>query len=316
MKGVGEVETAIDAFLRHAAVERGLSPRTLEAYGRDLARFADHVDRAGPRALESVVRDDVTSYLESLDAAGLSVRSRTRMLVSVRRFLRHALATGRIRQDPTEGLVPPRLPKTLPKVLRGDETDALLRAAEGDDPLCVRDRAMLEVLYGGGLRVSELVGLPLSAVDRRAGWLRVTGKGRKERIVPLGELALEAVDVYLESGRPQLLGARAADPDALFLSRRGSAMTRQNFFARLRRLARLAGIPQEKVSPHVLRHAFATDLLEGGADLRAVQTMLGHADLSTTQVYTHVSRARLRDVVETKHPRGRGAPRRGPASRS
>ena len=315
MTAPGEVETAIDAFLRHAAVERGLSPRTLEAYGRDLARFAEHLDREGRRALARIERGDVTSHLEALEASGLSARSRSRMLVSVRRFLRHALATGRIAHDPTEGLVPPRVPKTLPKVLRGDETEALLRAAEGEDPLSMRDRAMLEVLYGGGLRVSELVGLPLAAVDRRAGWLRVTGKGRKERIVPLGEPALAAVDAYLEQARPALLGAGRRNPDALFLSRRGAPMTRQNFFARLRRLAQLAGIPSERVSPHVLRHAFATDLLEGGADLRAVQTMLGHADLSTTQVYTHVSRARLRDVVETNHPRGGGRPRRGRASR-
>jgi len=171
---------------------------------------------------------------------------------------------------------------------------------------------MLEVLYGAGLRVTELVALPLGALDSRAGVLRVFGKGRRERLVPLGEPALAAIDAYLERGRPALLRAGHPETDAMFLSRRGGAMSRQNFFSRLRRLAGLAGIPTDRISPHVLRHAFATDLLEGGADLRAVQAMLGHADLSTTQIYTHVSRARLRDVVETRHPRGGGKASRKP----
>jgi integrase/recombinase XerD len=165
---------------------------------------------------------------------------------------------------------------------------------------------MLEVLYGAGLRVTELVALPLGALDARAGVLRVFGKGRRERIVPLGEPAVAAVAEYLEQARPALARASKRATDAMFLSRRGTPMTRQNFFSRLRKLARLAGIATERISPHVLRHAFATDLLEGGADLRAVQAMLGHVDLSTTQIYTHVSRARLRDVVETRHPRGGG----------
>jgi integrase/recombinase XerD len=182
----------------------------------------------------------------------------------------------------------------------------LIEAVDVELPLGLRDRAMLEVLYGGGLRVSELVGLPLSGLDLRGGLVRVMGKGRRERIVPLGEPALRALEEWLERGRPVLARASSRSSDAVFLSRRGSGMTRQNFFSRLRGIARSAGIAQERVSPHVLRHAFATDLLEGGADLRAVQTMLGHADLSTTQIYTHVSRRRLRDTVEQRHPRGGG----------
>jgi integrase/recombinase XerD len=165
---------------------------------------------------------------------------------------------------------------------------------------------MMEVLYGAGLRVSELVGLPLAGVDRRAGLLRVVGKGDRERMVPLGEPALEALEAYLAEGRPALVKSTAPATDAIFLSRRGGPMTRQNFFVRVRQLALRAGIPSDRVSPHVLRHAFATDLLDGGADLRAVQSMLGHADLATTQIYTHVSRARLRETVERRHPRGRG----------
>ena len=168
---------------------------------------------------------------------------------------------------------------------------------------------MLEVLYGAGLRVSELVGLPLSALDVRAGFLRVTGKGSKERLTPLGEPAVEALEAYLRECRPQLARAAGREDEAVFLGRRGRGMTRQNFFQRLRAIARRAGIPSERVSPHVLRHAFATDLLEGGADLRAVQTMLGHESLATTQVYTHVSRRRLRETVERRHPRGAGGAR-------
>jgi integrase/recombinase XerD len=205
-----------------------------------------------------------------------------------------------------EGVLSPRLPRALPRRLLPAEIEALLRAADPGSPLGLRDRAMLELGYGAGLRVSELVGLPLAAVDRRAGLVRVLGKGRRERIVPLGEPALDALAAWLADGRPRLL-RRGRATDAVFLSERGTAMTRQNFFARLRLAARAAGIAAERVSPHVLRHAFATDLLEGGADLRAVQSMLGHADLSTTQIYTHVSRKRLRETVEARHPRGRGA---------
>jgi integrase/recombinase XerD len=171
---------------------------------------------------------------------------------------------------------------------------------------------MLEVLYGAGLRVSELVGLPRAALEQRGGWLRVVGKGRVERQVPLGEPALAAIARYLEEGWPALARRARREPEALFLTGRGAPMTRQNFFVRLRAITRRAGVPTDRVSPHVLRHAFATDLLENGADLRAVQTLLGHAQLSTTQIYTHVSRARLRDTVERRHPRGAGDAKRGP----
>jgi integrase/recombinase XerD len=285
----------------------------VEAYGRDLARFAAVLAEAGVRAPAAISRAHLAEWTRALEAAGLAPRSRARALVSARRFLGWLLATGRLARDPTEGLRAPQLGRPLPRVLRPDETEALLRAAAPDGPLGLRDRAMLEVLYGAGLRVSELVGLPLGGLDARAGMLRVRGKGGRERIVPLGEPALAAIAAYLESARPVLAAAARSPCDALFLSRRGRAMTRQNFFTRLRSLARRAGLPRERVSPHVLRHAFATDLLEGGADLRAVQTMLGHADLSTTQIYTHVSRRRLRELVDAAHPRGRASrPRRSP----
>ena len=305
-----DVAQAVDGFLVHAAVERGLAPRTIEAYARDLARFAGYLEGCGVGRLAQIRREHLTGFAAALEREGLAARSRARTLVATRRLLRHAGAAGALQEDPSEGLASPRLDRALPRILRPEESAALIRAAGSEDALGLRDRAMLEVLYGAGLRVGELVALPLDALERRAGWLRVLGKGRKERLVPLGRPALEALDAYQEQGRPQLARASQRRSEALFLSRRGTGMTRQNFFTRLRGIARRAGIPSERVSPHVLRHAFATDLLEGGADLRAVQSMLGHADLSTTQIYTHVSRRRLRDTVETHHPRGAGRPER------
>jgi len=302
-----EIGSAIDAFLRYSAVERGLAPRTIEAYGRDLAQLAGFLDAASVHSLGDVAPEHLAGFSASLAARGLAARSRARALVATRRLLRFAGARNAFRDDPLRGVGSPRVDRTLPRVLRRDETAALIEAAgTGGGALALRDQAMLEVLYGAGLRVSELVGLPRAALERRGGWLRVTGKGRVERLVPLGEPALEAVASYLEEAWPVLARAARREPDALFLTRRGRAMTRQNFFERLRGIARRAGVASERVSPHVLRHAFATDLLEGGADLRAVQTLLGHADLSTTQIYTHVSRARLRDTVERRHPRGSG----------
>ncbi len=306
----GAFGAAIDAFLAHAVVERGLARRTVEAYARDLGRLAAHLEAQGVERPEALRREHVTSFAQALEGAGLAPRSRARALVAVRRFARHLLATGRLVRDASEGLVTPRLDRPLPRLLRPHETEALLAAAEPKGPLGLRDRAMLEVAYGAGLRVSELVGLPLSGLDRRAGLLRVMGKGGHERLVPLGEPALAALELWLAEGRPRWARrARAADA-AVFLTARGRAMTRQNFFVRLRALARRAGLPAARLSPHVLRHAFATDLLDGGADLRAVQTLLGHADLATTQIYTHVSRRRLKETVEARHPRGAGAGRR------
>jgi integrase/recombinase XerD len=300
----GGLDATVDAFLAHARLERGLAPNTVEAYGRDLTRFAACAGRAGVREVGEVEARHVAGFAASLEREGLGARSRARALVAVRRLLRFAAAEGLIAVDPTDGQPGPAAPRPLPRVLRRDEVEALLGAVDATSLLGRRDRAMLEVLYGSGLRVSELVGLPLSALDRRAGVLRVRGKGGRERIVPLGEPALEALDAWLAEGRPAWRREAGAGADAVFLTRRGAPMTRQNFFARLKQLARVAGVPGERVSPHVFRHAFATDLLEGGADLRAVQAMLGHADLSTTQIYTHVSRGRLRETVERRHPRG------------
>ena len=312
---VSELHAAVDGFLAHAAVERSLAPRTVEAYGRDLARFAGHLDEAGVTRLAELGREHLAAFARSLERRGLAPRSRARALVAVRRLLRHLAARHGACGDLLDGVAAPRLDRPLPRVLRPDETEALIAASDPATLLGLRDRAMLEVLYGAGLRVSELVALPLSALNRRAGLVRVLGKGGRERLVPLGEPALAALAAYLEEGRPALARQGAGARDAVFLSRRGAPMSRQNFFERLRGLARKAGLETARVSPHVLRHAFATDLLEGGADLRAVQAMLGHADLATTQIYTHVSRARLRETVERRHPRGAGRRRRRGAAR-
>jgi integrase/recombinase XerD len=297
------LERGLREFLEHGALERGLAPRTLEAYARDVRGFLASLRAAGVADPRRIARREVTTWLEALEARGFGARSRARALVAVRRFAHFLLATGVLAADPVEGVLAPRLPRALPKRLLPEEVEALLRAADPGTPLGLRDRAMLELGYGAGLRVSELVGLPLAGVDRRAGLVRVVGKGRRERIVPVGEPALDALDAWLASARPRLLRRARAATDAVFLSQRGAPMTRQNFFVRLRALALRAGVPRRRVSPHALRHSFATDLLEGGADLRAVQAMLGHADLATTQIYTHVTRDRLRAVYEATHPR-------------
>jgi len=299
---------AVYAFLNHALVERGLARNTVDAYQRDLERFLETLDERGVREVGALQREHVTGFLASLERQGLSARSRARALVAVRRFVRFHEAEGATIGGALEGVSAPRLARALPRTLGPAETARLLGAIDVSEPLGLRDRAMCEVLYGAGLRVSELVELPRANVDLRTALVRVLGKGSKERVVPLGETALAAVAAYLAEGRPAL--ARGPRSEALFLTRRGERMTRQNFFARLRKLAIAAGIEAARVSPHVLRHAFATDLVDGGADLRAVQTMLGHADLATTEIYTHVSRARLRETVDALHPRGRGRARR------
>lgn len=298
-----ELSAVVDGYLGHASVEQGLARNTIEAYAQDLAAFAGFLADLGVTNLADLQRQHVSSFVHELEARGQGARTRARVLVSVRRLLLYAQTEKLLDHDPMHSVDGPRVTAPLPRTLRPDETEALLAATNAETLLGVRDRAMLEVLYGAGLRVSELVGLPLSALDARSGLLRVTGKGGKERVVPLGETALEAVARYLEEARDKLLGDHR-DAHELFLTRRGGSMTRQNFFVLIRKLAVRAGIPAERVSPHVLRHAFATDLLDGGADLRSIQAMLGHSDLSTTQIYTHVSRARLRDTVDERHPRG------------
>ncbi|MEP6769514.1 MAG: site-specific tyrosine recombinase XerD [Acidobacteriota bacterium] len=288
----------LPTFLDHLAVERGLSPASVSAYGSDLSAFGRFLGASSVTA-RTATRADLGRYLGSVRARGLSARSASRALSAVRAFYAYAALHLDFPDDPTADLANPKLGLSLPKALAEDEVVALLNAPDSGTPLGLRDRAMIEVLYASGLRVSELVGLPRDGVDLSAGILRVTGKGGKERLVPFGASAEAWLRRYLEAARPSLDTRRSP---ALFLSSRGTAMTRQRFWQILEGYGRSAGI-RSPLTPHGLRHSFATHLLDHGADLRALQMMLGHADISTTAVYTHVSRGRLRRVYDQFHPR-------------
>lgn len=290
----------IDAFLDTLWLEQGLSDNTLTAYRTDLRHCSEWLQQHDV-ALEQAGAADLLDYLASLQARSRSVRTAARRLSSLRRFYTWLLRQERIRTDPTAHIQPPRLGRILPKSLTEAEVETLLAAPDTATPLGLRDRAMLEILYATGLRVSELVGLYTSQINRRQGVVRVTGKGSKERLVPLGEEALLWLQRYLDEARPELL--RGTQNDVLFPGRQGRTLTRQAFWHRLRRYAVLAGI-NKPLSPHVLRHAFATHLLNHGADLRVVQMLLGHSNISTTQIYTHVARERLKRLHAEHHPRG------------
>ncbi len=289
---------AIDAFLACARVEKGLAAHTVSSYSFDLKDFFEFF-RSRHLAWPPTA-GDLRAYLDSLYGAGLSPRTVARRLSALRQFFRFLLLEGRIGEDPTALLAAPRLWRNLPKYLTASQVEALLAAPQPDSPRGLRDRAMLETLYATGLRVSELVSLRLTDLNLELGFVRVTGKGGKQRLVPVGSKAQEALRAYLQAGRPALLKGRASAH--VFVTARGGAMTRQAFWILLRNYGRQAGIFQ-KLSPHVLRHSFATHLLEGGAGLRSVQAMLGHADISTTEIYTHVMRTRLKSVVDQHHPR-------------
>ncbi|MEY4579613.1 MAG: hypothetical protein RL701_4316 [Pseudomonadota bacterium] len=289
----------IDAYLDHLRVERGLARHTLEAYAADLRSFLRALTEQGT-ALDAAAASDIRTVLSSLTEGGLSARSQARFMSSLRGFYKHLVREELVAQDPFQQLETPRFTNKLPSLLAASEVLLLLAAPDCTDLRGLRDAAMLHTLYASGLRVSELVELRLVDVDLRTGVLSPLGKGRKRRIVPLGELASDSVQRYLTSVRGKWADASEA---RLFVTQRGTGMTRQAFWKNLKRYARVAGI-SKRVSPHTLRHSFATHLLEGGADLRVVQTLLGHADLNTTQVYTHVSSQQLRKMHRRFHPRG------------
>lgn len=294
-------EPLLDAFCDSLWLEDGLSRNTLESYRRDLRQFSNWLVDRGGSGLLAADKADVLGYLAARMRSGVKARSSARLLSSLRRFYRYALQGGALAADPTLTIDAPVLPRGLPKTLGEADVEMLLAAPAIDRPLGLRDRAMLETLYASGLRVSELVGLSVAQVSRDAGVVRVMGKGSKERLVPLGEEALIWIGRYLAEARPALLAGRPAE--ALFVTARGGSMTRQAFWYLIKRYARGAGI-SKTISPHVLRHAFATHLLNHGADLRVVQMLLGHSDISTTQIYTHVARERLKRLHEHHHPRG------------
>jgi len=293
------MDPLIDLFLEHLVVERGLAQNSLEAYRRDLARYTAYLTARG-RRVTSLDRAEVPRYLLALREAGLSPRSVARHLSAIRQFHRFLVREGRAGEDPTSHLESPRPWRRLPVVLSSEEVDRLLAPARPATPQGLRDRAMLEVLYASGLRVSELVGLRLADLNLAGGILRVLGKGNKERLVPLGDAAVDSLRAYLADGRPRLERRRASLH--LFLGRHGRGLTRQMFWQLLKRYVRAAGITKP-VTPHTLRHSFATHLLERGADLRSVQMMLGHADIGTTQIYTHLTRAHLKAIYDKHHPR-------------
>jgi integrase/recombinase XerD len=289
--------TWLPIFLDYVSVEKGLAKNSISGYRTDLRHFG-HWLADQEKELDTVQRIHIVRYFQSLRSAGISARSVARALAAIRGLFRFLVAERHIKHDPTENLENPKLWTTLPKSMQPHEVEALLRAPDRSTSDGLRDAAMLELLYATGLRVSELIHVKVDDLVMDAGFLRTIGKGSKERIVPFGDSARDAIVAYLEHGRAEY--DKHADAH-LFLSHRGRSMSRQAFWMKIVKYARLAGIAH--ISPHVLRHSFATHLLENGADLRSVQLMLGHADISTTQIYTHVSRARLQKMYEQFHPR-------------
>ena len=290
----------IDGFLDAVWMERGLSPNTLAAYRADLTALERWLEER-EQSLMTAQRGDVLAFMASRVQAGARPRSTARQLSSFRRFYRYQLREGHLREDPTAQIAMPKVGRSLPRSLTEEEVEALLAAPAVSDPLGHRDRTMLEVLYATGLRVTELVNLKLVQVNLNQGVLKIVGKGNRERMIPLGEEAVQWIQQFLQGPRVEILLERQTD--FLFPTRRGDRMTRQAFWHIIKRYARKAGVSKD-LSPHTLRHTFATHLLNHGADLRVVQMLLGHSDLSTTQIYTHVARERLKDVHSQHHPRG------------
>jgi len=294
-------DVLIDRFCDHLWLEDGLANLTLAAYRSDLTAFGLWLEKERDQALNAAASGDVEAWLAWRFAQHAQPRSAARYTSALKRFYRYLLRENLVAADPTLNLDSPKLPRALPKTLTEADVEHLLDSADTSTSLGLRDRAMLETLYATGLRVSELVGLKLTAVNLNDGVLRVTGKGNKDRLVPLGEEAVQWLRRYLEDARPLLLAKNLSDQ--VFVTARGSGMTRQAFWYLIKRRARAAGISRP-LSPHTLRHAFATHLLNHGADLRVVQMLLGHSDISTTQIYTHVARERLKQLHAQHHPRG------------
>jgi len=289
----------VQDFLHHLTVERGLAKNTLLAYGRDLQKFNRFLDGKG-RQPRQVRQGEINEFARTLSRQGLSPKSIARALNAVRMFFRYLVTEKMVTEDPTATIRSPRTWRTLPRFLTLEEVDHLLSAPDPHNPLGLRDAAMVELLYATGLRVSELVSLRVRDINLDVGYLNCVGKGRKERLVPMGRAASHRLHAYLDRARPSLMKGKSVA--ALFVNNRGSSMTRQGFWKILKNYGCAAGL-RGKLSPHVLRHSFATHLLERGADLRSVQMMLGHADISTTQVYTHINRERLKKIYKDFHPR-------------
>lgn len=291
----------LDQFLHYLIVEKGLSKNTIEAYSHGLSRFLNHLKEEGVQEVEEIRKFHVRGFLLTLRKRNLSTRSIVRNLVVIRTFFRFLIQEGILEATPTENLESPEFAKTLPEILTLKEIEQLLEQPDLQTPRGKRDRAMLEMLYATGMRVSELTQLPIHQVNLEGGYVLLYGKGSKERIVPLGVEAIKWVTLYLKESRGIL--AKGKESPFLFINRSGKAMSRQRFWKSLKDYARRAGL-RKRITPHLLRHSFASHLLEGGADLRSVQMMLGHVDISTTQIYTHVTGERLKKIHQRYHPRG------------
>jgi integrase/recombinase XerD len=297
-----EISNTIASFLTYVRVEKGLSANTVSAYRRDLVKFESYAKKK-KLTLESVTRDDLVDFLSNLFRQKLESRTVARHLVTLRNFFRFAQTQDLIAVDPSLNLESPKIRRSLPGYLRLEEIERLLAEPDDKTPLGLRDHAMLDVLYSTGLRVSELISLRVMDLDRAVGCVRCVGKGDKERIVPIGRKALALVDRYLRDARPKLVPAgKQVNSPTLFINRRGSTLSRVGVWKILSGYGRRAGL-RVPLTPHMLRHSFATHLLEGGADLRSVQLMLGHSDISTTQIYTHVVEERLKQIYKAHHPR-------------
>lgn len=295
----GQGRDPVQAFLDHIVVEKGLSLNTRLCYKKDLSNFLEYM--AGKDLLEATP-GDISGFLKYSSERGLSARSYARALVTLRGFYKFLAGKGAVNESPCLKVDMPKVPQKLPEFLSIAEVERLLSAPSPDTALGLRDKAMLETLYATGLRVSELTNLRASNISLQGGYLTAFGKGSRERMVPLGDAAMHWLKRYIDEARPSFLGNRRSG--ALFLTSRGASMTRQNFWTMIKKYAILAGIGRARCKPHIIRHSFATHLLERGADLRIVQAMLGHADISTTQIYTHVTNERLKKLHKGKHPRG------------
>jgi integrase/recombinase XerD len=295
------MDDLIDEYINYLLIEKGCSPHTIEAYGRDLGCFIVHVRAGGIFRIEEIAPENVLSHLAEQRGRGLCSKSVNRKLAAIRGFYKYLIREGKVEQNPLANIERAKDWMSLPDTLSREEMNRLLAQPDLIGPTTVRDKAMLELLYATGIRVSELIGLTMNAVNWQVGYLLVMGKGRKERIVPLGRCAYDCMYQYVENVRTEIL--KQKQTDIVFLNKSGDGFTRQGFWKVVKKYAERAGL-EKKVHPHTFRHSFATHLIEGGADLRSVQIMLGHADISTTQTYTHITRKRLKDVHRKYHPRG------------
>lgn len=291
-------------FMHYLSVERGLSKNTLEAYERDLTAFVRELKERGVHTAEATDKNDILYYLARLKQEGKAASTVARTIVSIRAFYQFLARERLIAADPSLHVDSPKLDKKLPKVLNQQEVELLLESPKASTPGGSRDKAMLELLYATGIRVSELIALDVGSINLGMGFVRCVGKGSKERIIPLGRIASQSIDRYVQGMRARLLKPAGPAEPALFVNRNGQRLTRQGFWKIIKQYAREAGIYKD-ITPHTLRHSFATHLLENGADLRSVQEMLGHADIATTQIYTHVTKSRMKEVYDRTHPRAK-----------